>query len=146
MLGHDTAAATRKAPVDALGRKGGEMRFAMAVFACISAWTISFTTPSYAGDGGKVAILMPGGDGLGSPNEFLMRNRNRFTQAGIRTDVARSSEDAVSLSKSEQARAERVILVGMSLGVVRAAQALAAGAQVTQAWHPGAASTDADSA
>lgn len=80
----------------------------------------------------RVAILMPGAGG-GLPNDFLVRNKARIESAGIRAIMTTSPSQAVSISQAESAKGNKVVLVGMSLGVTHAASALAAGAKVNGA-------------
>jgi predicted esterase len=76
----------------------------------------------------NVAILMPGSGGI-VPNDFLVRNDARFKAAGIRTILTTSSSTAASTIAAETAQGHKVVLVGMSLGTVGVASALASGAR-----------------
>jgi len=106
------------------------MRRLITVLTCAIAVAGMLAVPADARARGTVAILMPGGSGAADAGDFLIRNRNRFISAGIRTVVASTPDEAVSLSKSE--RAARVVIVAMSRGVIRAAIAFAHGAHASR--------------
>lgn len=74
-----------------------------------------------------MAILMPGSAGV-HPNDFLIRNRDRISGAGIETKVTTSPGEAADIARSEKQKGRRVVLVGMSKGARDVAQALAGGA------------------
>jgi pimeloyl-ACP methyl ester carboxylesterase len=80
-----------------------------------------------AQQGRTVAILMPGAGGV-HPNDFLIRNRSKIGGAGIETRVTTSPSEAAEIARSERQKGRKVVLVGMSLGTLHVAQALAAGA------------------
>jgi hypothetical protein len=82
--------------------------------------------------GRTVAILMPGAGGA-VPDDFLMRNRGKFSRAGIRTIVTTSPSEAVAISRAEHSKGNRVVIVGMSRGAINTATALASGATVSRA-------------
>ncbi len=90
---------------------------------------LSVGTMSAAQAQNHVAILMPGAGGA-VPGDFLMRNQGRIESAGIRTIVTTSPAQAASISQSETAKGNKVIIVAMSLGVTHAASTLASGAKV----------------
>jgi pimeloyl-ACP methyl ester carboxylesterase len=85
--------------------------------------------PALAQQNRTVAILMPGASG-GHPSDFLVRNRSRIGGAGIETRLTASPKQAAEIARSEKQKGRKVVLVGMSLGTVHVAQALAAGAPV----------------
>jgi dienelactone hydrolase len=93
---------------------------------------LAVVVPATAQAQGRVAILMPGAGG-GLPNDFLVRNKARIESAGIRTIMTTSPGEAAAISQAETAKGNKVVLVGMSLGVTHAASALAAGAKVNGA-------------
>lgn len=107
------------------------MRRLIPALACAIAVAGVFALPTYARARETVAILMPGGSGAPTASDFLIRNRERFIGAGIRTMVASSPREAIALSRST--RAGRVVIVAMSRGVIRAGIALAHGAYVSRA-------------
>jgi dienelactone hydrolase len=80
-----------------------------------------------AQQGRPVAILMPGAGG-GTPNDFLVRNRSKISGASIETRLTTSPGEAAEIARSERQKGRKVVIVGMSLGSLHAAQALAAGA------------------
>ncbi len=80
-----------------------------------------------AQQGRTLAILMPGSGG-GTPNDFLVRNRGKISGAGIETRLTTSPAEAAEIARSERQKGRKVVIVGMSLGALHAAQALAAGA------------------
>ena len=96
------------------------------------ATALAMVVPAAAQAQDRVAILMPGAGG-GLPNDFLVRNKARIEGAGIRTVMTTSPAQAVTISQAETAKGNKVVLVGMSLGVTHAASALAAGAKVNGA-------------
>ncbi len=75
------------------------------------------------------AILMPGAGGP-VPIDFLMRNQNAFSSAGVETFIATSPQQAVAISQKLKAANRRVFLVGMSRGGMMASGAIASGAKV----------------
>ena len=75
---------------------------------------------------------MPGAGG-GLPNDFLVRNKARIEGAGIRAIMTTSPSQAAAISQTESAKGNKVVLVGMSLGVTHVASALAGGAKVNGA-------------
>ncbi|MDP2356680.1 MAG: hypothetical protein Q8M31_11550 [Beijerinckiaceae bacterium] len=75
------------------------------------------------------AILIPGAGGP-VPIDFLMRNTNAFSSAGVEAFVATSPQQAVALSQKLKSANRRVFLVGMSRGGMMASGAVAAGAKV----------------
>jgi dienelactone hydrolase len=79
--------------------------------------------------GPAVAILMPGAGGP-IPSDFLVRNRNRFTAAGIETRITTSPEEAADIARAERQKGRKVVIVGMSLGSVHAGLAIGRGAQL----------------
>lgn len=76
----------------------------------------------------KVMVLIPGAGGA-SPQDFLMMSLDIFRSAGFSVEVTTSASQAASLVARSKASGARVTLVGMSLGAVTAAQALAGGAR-----------------
>jgi hypothetical protein len=76
---------------------------------------------------GTLAILIPGSGGI-QPNDFLIRNEARFAAAGIETKATTSSSEAVSLASAARASGRKAVIVGMSLGGLATASAVAAGA------------------
>jgi hypothetical protein len=76
---------------------------------------------------GTLAILIPGASG-GLPGDFLIRNQARFTAAGIETKVTTSSSEAAALVSAARASGRKAVIVGMSLGALSTASAVAAGA------------------
>ena len=82
-----------------------------------------------AQQGRAVAILMPGAGG-GTPNDFLVRNQSKIGGAGIETRLTTSPAEAAEIARSERQKGRKVVIVGMSLGALHAAEALAAGAPV----------------
>lgn len=100
--------------------------------AAFLAVALAFVVPAAAQAQERVAILMPGSGG-GLPNDFLFRNKSRIESAGIRAIMTTSPSQAASISQAESAKGNKVVLVGMSLGVTHAASALAAGAKVNGA-------------
>lgn len=76
----------------------------------------------------NAVVLIPGAGGA-SPNDFLVLSMGAFQSAGFATEMTTSAGQASSLVADFKARGMRVTLVGMSLGAVTAAQALAAGAR-----------------
>ena len=93
-----------------------------------------------------LAILMPGGSGAAKPTDFLVRNRARFEHAGFQTVVISTPGPAVQAAKAAHAKGQKVFLVGISLGVSRAAAALQAGAPADAAVFFSGAYTNARSA
>jgi len=77
--------------------------------------------------GGTVAILLPGKVGA-VPFEFLMRNRSKIGGAGIETRVTLSPVEAAQIARAEKQKGRKVVFVGFSLGAMRIAKALKAGA------------------
>ena len=77
----------------------------------------------------SAAILIPGAGGP-APIDFLMRNMDAFSRAGIEPIVATSPQQAVAFSQKLKAANRRVFLVGMSRGGMMASGAIAAGAKV----------------
>jgi dienelactone hydrolase len=73
-------------------------------------------------------VLIPGAGGA-HPSDFLVLSTGLFQSAGLQTEMTTSASQAASLVADFKARGMRVTLVGMSLGAVTAAQALAAGAR-----------------
>lgn len=73
-------------------------------------------------------VLIPGAGGI-HPQDFLVRSEPIFQSAGLETALTTSAGQAASLISQFKGRGMRVILVGMSLGAVTAAQAVASGAQ-----------------
>jgi pimeloyl-ACP methyl ester carboxylesterase len=92
---------------------------------------ILFAAFAMAGTSGAcaqtAAILVPGAGGPG-PYDFLIRNRNRFSSAGIETFVATSAQEAASLVQSLKSQRRKAVIVGMSRGGIATARALASGA------------------
>lgn len=82
---------------------------------------------SVARDGRTLAIIIPGQGGANRSN-FLMRNLGRFSSAGLQTIVTVSARRAAAIARNTRARGTKVVLVGMSLGSIKAAYAVAAGA------------------
>src|SRR5688500_13985574 len=76
----------------------------------------------------NVAILMPGSAGI-APGDFLVRNQNRFEQAGIRTIMTTSPATAAAAVAAEAAQGRKTVIVGMSKGSGDAAEATSAGAR-----------------
>jgi dienelactone hydrolase len=74
-----------------------------------------------------VAILMPGKGGP-IPGDVLVRNRDKFSAAGIETRVTTSPAEAAEIARTERQKGRKVVIVGMSLGARHAVQAVAAGA------------------
>ncbi|MBN9063945.1 MAG: hypothetical protein BGP06_11685 [Rhizobiales bacterium 65-9] len=73
-------------------------------------------------------VLIPGAGGA-SPGDFLVKSMGYFQAAGFTTEMTTSAGQAASLVADMKSRGMKVTLVGMSLGAVTAAQALAAGAR-----------------
>ncbi len=102
-------------------REIGSRRAGIAAAVLLGALLSAAAAPADA-----VAILMPGAKGA-VPEDFLIRNRDSFTAAGIRTVVATTAADAVAAARAEPAEAQ-VYIVGMSRGALQVAEAIAAGA------------------
>jgi pimeloyl-ACP methyl ester carboxylesterase len=95
---------------------------------CIIGLSVLLSAPiASAQQGRTVAILMPGAGGA-TPNDFLVRNRSKISGAGIETRLTTSPAEAAEIARSERQKGRKVVIVGMSLGTVHTAQALAAGA------------------
>lgn len=73
-------------------------------------------------------VLIPGAGGI-HPRDFLVGIEPIFQSAGLETALTTSAGQAISLIAQFKGRGMRVVLVGMSLGAVTAAQAVAGGAQ-----------------
>ena len=73
-------------------------------------------------------VLIPGAGGI-HPRDFLVASQPIFQSAGLQTALTTSAGQAASLIAQYKAQGMRVVLVGMSLGAVTAAQAVASGAQ-----------------
>lgn len=73
-------------------------------------------------------VLIPGAGGA-SPSDFLVLSTGIFEQAGLSTTMTTSASGAAQLVSQYQARGFKVTLVGMSLGAVTAAQAVASGSK-----------------
>jgi hypothetical protein len=96
----------------------------IALLACWTALVLGAAqTPAYAQ--GKFVVLLHGRGG--GPGDFLIRNQASFQRAGFETIVASSAEAAVSAATGAQQRGRKVFLVGVSLGVPKAATAVASG-------------------
>jgi hypothetical protein len=74
-----------------------------------------------------VLILIPGAGGI-HPKDFLVITRGLYEAAGFTVEMTTSAWQAQSLVSSYKSQGRAVTLVGMSLGGVTAAQAIAAGA------------------
>jgi hypothetical protein len=72
-------------------------------------------------------ILIPGAGGI-HPRDFLVMTMGLYEAAGFTVEMTTSAWQAQSLVTSHKAQGRSVTLVGMSLGGVTAAQAIAAGA------------------
>ena len=70
----------------------------------------------------RIAILVPGAGG-NVPEDFLIRNRKKFEEAGIQTIIATSPEAVVRVSSKIESSVD-VFIVGMSRGAIQAAMAL----------------------
>lgn len=99
----------------------------LALFACIAA--LFCAAGADAQTRRKTAILMPGAGGI-HPNDFLVRNKDRFDAAGFETIVTTSPGEAASAARTAQAEGRKAVIVGMSRGAGHAAQAVASGAPV----------------
>ena len=66
-------------------------------------------------------VLIPGAGGI-HPRDFLVVSEPIFQSAGLQTALTTSAGQAISLIAQFKGRGMRVVLVGMSLGAVRAAQ------------------------
>ena len=75
-----------------------------------------------------LVILVPGGKGAPDARGFLMRNKRRFEGAGFDTQIAGSARRAVQAVRAGKRQGRKVVIVGMSIGVIKSAVALAAGA------------------
>ncbi|WP_186419859.1 hypothetical protein [Bosea sp. CS1GBMeth4] len=73
-------------------------------------------------------VLIPGAGGI-HPRDFLVMSQPIFRTAGLETDITTSASQASSLVSDFKSKGYRVTLVGMSLGAVTAAQAIAGGAR-----------------
>lgn len=73
-------------------------------------------------------VLVPGAGGA-SPRDFLVLSTRFFEAAGLTTVMTTSAGEASRLVSDLQSRGFRVTLVGMSLGAVTAAQAVASGSR-----------------
>lgn len=73
-------------------------------------------------------VLIPGAGGV-HPQDFLVMSQPIFRAAGLTAEITTSAFQAASLVSGLKGQGYRVTLVGMSLGAVTAAQALAGGAQ-----------------
>lgn len=73
-------------------------------------------------------VLIPGAGGI-HPQDFLVMSQPIFRSAGLETEITTSAWQASSLVSDFKSKGYRVTLVGMSLGAVTAAQAIAGGAQ-----------------
>jgi dienelactone hydrolase len=76
---------------------------------------------------GSSVVLVPGAGGA-SPNDFLIRNQQAFTNRGLQVVVATSSSAVISAAAQLRAQGRKVTLVGMSAGTPTVAEAIAAGA------------------
>ena len=77
-----------------------------------------------------LVILVPGGKGAPQQDGFLMRNKQRFDEAGFQTVVSTTPPEIVQAAKTSRAKGQKAFVVGMSIGVIKSAAALGAGAQV----------------
>lgn len=100
------------------------------VLSLIVAASASCIPPAAAQPGRPRAalVLIPGAGGI-HPLDFLVQSRPFFESAGLANEITTSASEASSLISDFQSRGYRVTLVGMSLGAVTAAQALAGGAK-----------------
>ncbi len=73
-------------------------------------------------------VLIPGAGGA-SPMDFLVLSTSLFEAAGLTTVMTTSADQASRLIADLQSRGFRVTLVGMSLGAVTAARAIALGSR-----------------
>lgn len=73
-------------------------------------------------------VLIPGAGGV-HPQDFLVISQPIFRAAGLETEMTTSASQAASLVADFKSKGYRVTLVGMSLGAVTAAQAVAGGAR-----------------
>ena len=107
-----------------------------AFYSVMSLAALSIAAPEFFGLASARAqtgvILIPGAGGPG-PYDFLMRNRSRFSSAGLETFVATSAQEAVAVSQTLRAQRRKSVIVGMSRGGIATAAALAAGAPVSGA-------------
>jgi hypothetical protein len=101
------------------------------VLFCLGAIAMFLPASTAVADNAPVAILIPGARGA-VPSDFLIRNRARFKDAGIRTVVATSAEKAASAARAEHSKGNTVVLVGMSRGTLHLSQALANGAPASR--------------
>jgi predicted esterase len=90
----------------------------------LAAIALVWAAPAHAQKGRTMAVLVPGAGGP-VPQDFLMRNRGRFTAAGIETEVATSVGQAASIVRARQQSGRKVVVVGMSKGAPTAAAAAA---------------------
>lgn len=82
------------------------------------------STPAAA----QTVILMHGGD-RAHPDDLLLRNRRAFERAGFATTVASTPSEFVAQLRQLKRTGDKVFVVGMSRGVIRAAIALGSGAR-----------------
>lgn len=77
---------------------------------------------------GTTLVLVPGAGGA-VPSDFLMRNQRNFQAYGLSTVVATSASQAAAAANQIAAQGGRPVLVGMSAGTPKVAQAVAQGAR-----------------
>lgn len=101
----------------------------------ILAWTYilivsaaGVATAQAQGGGGTTLVLVPGAGGA-VPSDFLIRNQRNFQAYGLGTVVATSAGQAASAANQIAAQGGRPVLVGMSAGTPKVAQAVAQGAR-----------------
>jgi dienelactone hydrolase len=109
-------------------KRGVAMRRLVAAIALV--WLTASGTPSIAQAPRQTValVLIPGAGGL-HPLDFLVMSRPVFEAAGFTIEYTTSATQAASLIAGLKGRNMRVVLVGMSLGAVTAAQVVASGAQ-----------------
>ena len=98
--------------------------------ALIVAFLLSLQAVSIAAAEPPLLILMPGGSGVPKSDGFLIRNRARLERAGFQIAVSSNSGQTLQAAKGARAKGRKVFLIGISLGVSRAAAALKAGAPI----------------
>lgn len=97
--------------------------FLISMLFCYGAFAQTAKAPSPA-----ALVLIPGAGGAW-PRDFLVLSTTYFEAAGLNTVMTTSAAEASRFVADLQSRGFRVTLVGMSLGAVTAAQAVASGSR-----------------